>query len=82
MTLTTRDLGETVEVHRREYHIHAIDGLPDGLKAVIVEERGAYRVSFLDVVTSPESECRQYESIDAALDEVRRYAISSLKVDG
>lgn len=73
MTLTTCDLGVKVDeyVTRREYHLHRVDGLSNGMKAMIIEEAGVYRAYILNVPM--EGTARQHDSIEAALNELRAY---------
>lgn len=75
MNLTTRDLGVRVEefTERREYHLHAVDGLQNGLEAMIIEERGVYRAFPLKVNIA--ATARQHDSLESALDELRAYAL-------
>jgi hypothetical protein len=72
MNLIARDLGESVEEFkwRCVYRTYAVDGLPDGNKAQIIEEKGRYRVILFDVIM-PASPI-WHGSIESALDELRR----------
>lgn len=74
MTLTTRDLGLKVEemTYRREYRLHAVDGLPNGLTGVIFEERGEF-VAMLSGVPM-DSTARSHASLAAALLDISEQA--------
>ena len=73
MELTTRDLGMKTEeiVTKHDYRLHAVDGLPNGMQATIIEESGWFCAYLMNVPI--EATARRHRSLAAALDELRSY---------
>lgn len=74
MELTTRDLGVRVEEYtiRNEFHAYAVDGLPDGAKAMIFERDGIFHAIRLNVNVPVGRVSRRHDSMESALDELRQ----------
>ena len=74
LKLTTRDTGVQVEqwTYKHEYRVHEVLGLPEGTKAVVIEDRGQFKPA---IVGHPyyASDVLGHDTLAGALEEIRKY---------
>lgn len=70
---TVRDLGVKVEEYtvRNEFHMYAVDGLPDGVQGRICEQHGIFYAYLLNIETDA-TPLTVMTSMELALEEIRR----------